>query len=88
MTNGEVYNLGISFGCVFEGLNCLVTFCVETALRNNSLEGKVERRTVVTVRRRRRGKQRLDDLKERIGYGKLKEEALDGTLWRTRFGRG
>jgi hypothetical protein len=28
------------------------------------------------------------DLKEKRRYWKLKEEALDRTLWRTRFGRG
>ena len=30
----------------------------------------------------------LDDLKDRRGYCKLKEEALDRTMWRNRFGRG
>ena len=35
----------------------------------------------------RRGR-RLDDLKERRGYSHLKEEALDRTMWRARFGRG
>jgi len=30
----------------------------------------------------------LDDLKERRGYSHLKEEALDRTMWRARFGRG
>jgi hypothetical protein len=30
----------------------------------------------------------LDDLKEKRIYWKLKEEALDRNLWRTRFGRG
>ena len=30
----------------------------------------------------------LDDLKDRIGYCQLKEEALDRTMWRNRFGRG
>jgi hypothetical protein len=30
----------------------------------------------------------LDDLQEMRGYCKLKEEALDRTLWRTGFGRG
>ena len=30
----------------------------------------------------------LDDLKETRGYRKLKQEALDRTLWRTRFRRG
>ena len=29
----------------------------------------------------------LDDLKERRGYCHLKEEVLDRTMWRARFGR-
>jgi endonuclease III-like uncharacterized protein len=37
--------------------------------------------------RERRGKQLLDDLKDTRGYWKLKDEALDRTLWRTSFGR-
>jgi hypothetical protein len=32
--------------------------------------------------------QLLDDLKELRGCWKRKEEALDRTQWRTRFGRG
>jgi hypothetical protein len=40
----------------------------------------------VTERGGRRREQLLDDLKEKTGYWKLKEEALDRTLWRTRFG--
>ena len=35
-----------------------------------------------------RRKQLLDGLKETRGYYKLKEKALDRTLWRTRFGSG
>jgi hypothetical protein len=31
---------------------------------------------------------KLDDLKEKRRYWKLKKEALDRTQWRTRFGRG
>jgi hypothetical protein len=50
-------------------------------------EGKLEGRIEVTERRGRRRKQLLDVLKEKRGYWKLKEEALDRTLWRTRFGR-
>jgi len=42
----------------------------------------------VTRRRGRRGRKLLDDLKERIGCSHLKEDALDRTLWRDRFGRG
>ena len=30
----------------------------------------------------------LDDLKDRRGYCHLKEEALDRTVWRNRFGGG
>jgi hypothetical protein len=42
----------------------------------------------MTGRRGRRCKQLLDDLKEKRRYWKLKEEALDRTFWRSRFGRG
>ena len=33
-------------------------------------------------------KKLLDDLKDRRGYSHLKEEALDCTTWRNRFGGG
>jgi hypothetical protein len=39
-------------------------------------------------RRGRRRKQLQDDLKKMRGYWKLIEEALDRTLWGTRFGSG
>ena len=52
------------------------------------IEGKMERSIEVTVRRRRRCKQILDDLKEQREYWKLKEKALARTLWITCFGRG
>jgi hypothetical protein len=42
----------------------------------------------VTGRRGRKRRKLLDNLKERIGYTHLKEEALDCTMWRARFGRG
>ena len=42
----------------------------------------------MTGRRGRRRRKLLDDLKERRGYCELKEEALDRTMWRARFGRG
>jgi hypothetical protein len=51
------------------------------------IEGTMEE-IEVTGRRGRRSKQLLDDLKENRGYWKLKENALDRILWRTRFGRG
>ena len=52
------------------------------------IEGKIKGRIEVTGRRGRRCKKLLDDLKERRGYSHLKEEALDRTKWRARFGRG
>jgi hypothetical protein len=42
----------------------------------------------VTGRPGRRRRKLLDDLKERIGYSHLKDEALDRTMWRPRFRRG
>jgi len=42
----------------------------------------------VARRRGRRRKKLLDDLKDRRGYSHLKEEALDRTMWRHRFGGG
>jgi hypothetical protein len=62
-------------------------------LRRNCLlqqviEGKIKGWIEATGRRRRRRRKLLDDLKERRRYSHLKEEALDRTMWRTRFGRG
>jgi hypothetical protein len=42
----------------------------------------------VMGRQGRKWKQLLDDIKEVGGYWKLKEEALDGTLWGNCFGTG
>jgi hypothetical protein len=61
-------------------------------LRGNRLpkrviDGKVEGNTEVMGRQGRRRKQLLDDLQEKKGYWKLKEEALVRTLWRIRFDR-
>jgi hypothetical protein len=52
------------------------------------IEGKITGRIEVMGRRGRRHKKLLDDINEKRGYWKLKEEALDSALWRTRFGRG
>jgi hypothetical protein len=57
-------------------------------LLKHVIQGKLERRIEMTGRRGRRRKQLLDDLIEKRRYWKLKEEALDRTLWRTDFGRG
>jgi hypothetical protein len=58
--------------------NCLLKHVIKRT------EGSIE----VTGRRGRRRKQLLGDLNEKTGYCKLKDEALDRTVWRTRFGRG
>ena len=42
----------------------------------------------MTGRQGRRCRKLLDDPKERRRYSHLKEEALDHTMWRARFGRG
>jgi hypothetical protein len=59
--------------------NCLLKHVIE-----GKLEGSIE----MTGRRGRRRKQLLDVLKERRRYWKLKEEALDRNVRRTRLGRG
>jgi len=52
------------------------------------IEGKIKGGIEVTGRRGRRRRKLLDDFKERRGYSHLKEEALDRTMWRHRFGGG
>jgi hypothetical protein len=59
--------------------NCLLKHVIE-----GKLEGKIE----MNGRRGRRRKQPVDGLKEKRRYWKLKEEALDRTLWRTGLVRG
>ena len=66
---------------------------IDHILRRNCLlkqviEGKIKGEMDVTRRRGRRRKKLLDDLKDRRGHSHLKEEALDCTTWRNRFGRG
>ena len=50
-------------------------------------EGKIQGGIEVTGRQGRRRRKLLDDLKEGRGYSHLKEETLDGTMWRARFER-
>jgi hypothetical protein len=62
-------------------------------LRRNCLlqrviEGKIQGGIEMRGRQGRRRGKLLEDLKERRGYSHLKEEALDRTMWRGRFGRG
>jgi hypothetical protein len=57
-------------------------------LLQHFIEGKIKGGIEVTGRRRGRRRKLVDDLKERRGYSHLKEETLDRTMWRARFGRG
>ena len=52
------------------------------------IEGKIKGGIEVTGRRGRRRKKLLDDLEDRRGYCHLKEETVDHTKRRARFGRG
>ena len=56
-------------------------------LMKHVVQGKIEGRIAVTGKRRRRRKQLLNDLKEKRGCWKLKEETLILTVWRAYFGR-
>jgi hypothetical protein len=53
-----------------------------------AIEGKIKEQIEVTRRRGRRRMKLLDHLGDWRGYFHLKEEALDRTKWRNRFGRG
>jgi len=69
------------------------TIWIGHILRRNCLlkqviEVKIKGEMKVTRRRGRRRRKLLDDLKERRGYSHLKEEALNRTMWRNRFGGG
>ena len=57
-------------------------------LLQHVIEGKLEGSVWMMGRWGRRRKQLLNDLKEKRSYWRLKEEALDCIIWRTRFGRG
>ena len=57
-------------------------------LLKHIIEGKIERRKELKERQGRRRKQLLDNLEENRCYRKLREEALDHTLRRHRFGGG
>jgi len=54
----------------------------------NVIERKIKGKLEGKRRRERRLKQLLHVLKENIRQWNLKEESLDRTFWRTRFGRG
>ena len=49
---------------------------------------KIKGEMEVTRRRGRTRRKLMDNLKDRKGYFRLKEEALDHSMWRNRFGGG
>jgi hypothetical protein len=67
--------------------NCIGHILRRNRLLKDVIEGKREGR-IEMRRRARRRKQLLDDFKEKTRCWKLKEEALDRTVWRTRLGSG
>jgi len=62
------------------GRNCLLQRVIEGKIKGGGIE--------VTGRRGRKRRKLLDDLKVGRRYTHFKEEALDRTMWRARFGRG
>jgi hypothetical protein len=69
--------------------NCIGHTLHRNCLLRQVIKGKIKGGIEVTDRRGRRRRKLLDDLnKERSGYLHLKEEALDRTMCRARFGRG
>ena len=59
--------------------NCLV---------KHIIKGKVKGRTEVMGRGGKRHKQLLDNFKEKRGYWKMEEKAVDRSVWRNAFVRG
>jgi hypothetical protein len=85
----ESRSRGISYMNYVNGRRTgLVTFYLETAFYNGLLKEVTRGGIEVTGRQERRRRKLFDDLKERRGYSHLKEDALDRTMWRARFGRG
>jgi len=66
--------------------NWIVHILHRNCLLKQVFEGKIKME--VTRRRGRRRKKPLGDLKDRRGYSHLKEETLDRSMWRNRFGGG
>ena len=64
--------------------NYICYFFHRSCLLKHDIKGELK----VIGRRERRSKHLLDDLKEMRQYWKLKQEALDQTVWRTHFIRG
>jgi predicted nucleic acid-binding protein len=68
--------------------NWIVHIWRRKCLLQQVIEGEMKGGIEVTGRRGRRRRKLLYDLKERREYSHFREEALDRTMWRARFGRG
>jgi hypothetical protein len=68
--------------------NWIVHILRRNCLLQRVIEEKIQGWIEMTGRQGRRRRKLLDDRKERTGYSHFKEEALDRTIWRARFGRG
>jgi len=68
--------------------NWIGHFLHRNCLLKHVIEGRTEGMINVTGRYGRRCQQPMDDLNEKRGCWKLKQEALDSILWRTCFGKG
>jgi hypothetical protein len=71
------WDVDLKMDCQILRRNCLL---------RNVIQGKMKERIEVTGKRGRRRNHLMDGLKEKTKY--WKEEALDHTLLRTRFGMG
>jgi len=93
MRNEEVLHRVMEESSILRTANRRKANWIDHVLRRSCLlkrvmEGKIEEKILGTGGRGRSRKQVLDNIKENKGYCKLKEEALDLALRRTRFGRG
>jgi hypothetical protein len=68
--------------------NWIARILRRNCLTKQIVSGEVEGRIKMIGIRGSRSKQLLDSLKETREYWKLKEEALDRSMWRTGFVRG
>ena len=64
--------------------DCMFCKC----LLKRFIEEKIKEEMEVTIRRGKRRRKLLHDLKDRRVYSHLKEKALDRTMWRNGFGGG
>ena len=93
MRNGETFHGDIKDRNIVQTINIEKANWIGYVLRRNCvlkdvMEEKIKGWIKVTGRRGRRRTELLDYLKETRGFWKLKEEAVDRTVWGTGFGRG